>query len=108
MINPNEHLEQLKKDWQRLYPNGDTDNPLYEALCRAKGESITDESSQIKERKNNALWCCDKIEELIKTYKTKCGLLSSIGNERLRAQALVYHEIIRDLETILHGETYYE
>ena len=60
------------------------------------------------ERVNNASWCCDKIEELIKTYKTKCGLLSSIGDERLRAQALVYHEVIQDLENILYGESNYE
>lgn len=60
------------------------------------------------ERVNNASWCCDEIEELIKTYKTKCGLLRSVGEQRLRAQALVYHEVIRDLETILYGEAYYE
>ncbi len=23
---------QLEKDWKRLYPNGDIDNPLYEGL----------------------------------------------------------------------------
>ena len=60
------------------------------------------------ERVNNASWCCDKIEELIKTYKTKCGLLRSVGDRRLRAKALVYYEIIRDLETILYGESDYE
>ena len=60
------------------------------------------------ERINNASWCCDEIEELIKTYKTKCGLLRSVGEQRLRAQALVYYEVIRDLETILYGEAYYE
>ena len=60
------------------------------------------------ERVNNASWCCDEIEELIKTYKTKCGLLRSVGDTRLRAQALVYHEVIRDLEIILYGEAYYE
>jgi hypothetical protein len=34
---------QLEKDWKRLYPNGDTDNPLYEGLqyerylCKERG-----------------------------------------------------------------------
>ena len=60
------------------------------------------------ERINNASWCCDEIEELLKTYKTKCGLLRSVGDERLRAQALVYHEVIQDLENILYGESSYE
>ena len=60
------------------------------------------------ERVNNASWCCDEIEELIKTYKTKCGLLRSVGEQRLRAKALVYHEVIQDLEKILYGESNYE
>jgi hypothetical protein len=25
-------VSQIEKDWRRLYPNGDTDNPLYEGL----------------------------------------------------------------------------
>ena len=60
------------------------------------------------ERVNNASWCCDDIEDLIKSYKNKCGLLRSIGEVQCRAQALVYHEVIRDLETILYGESDYE
>ncbi len=60
------------------------------------------------ERINNASLCCDEIEELIKTYKTKCGLLRSVGDTRLRAQALIYYEVIRDLENILYGESEYE
>lgn len=60
------------------------------------------------ERINNTSWCCDEIEDLIKTYKTKCNLLRSVGEERHRVQALVYYEVIRDLETILYGESNYE
>lgn len=60
------------------------------------------------ERINNASWCCDEIEKLLKAYKTKCSLLRSVGDERLRAQALVYHEVIQDLENILYGESSYE
>lgn len=60
------------------------------------------------ERVNNSSYCCDEIEELIETYKTKCGLLRSVGDTGLRAQALVYHEVIKNLETILYGESYYE
>ena len=25
-------VQQLEKDWKRLYPDGNTDNPLYEGL----------------------------------------------------------------------------
>lgn len=60
------------------------------------------------ERVNNAFWCCDLIEELIKTYKTKYESSRSVGEQQLRAQALVYYEVIRDLETILYGDAYYE
>lgn len=60
------------------------------------------------ERVNNAFWCCDEIEDLIKSYKNKCGLLRSFGEVQCRALALVYYEVIRDLETILYGEAYYE
>lgn len=36
-------VRQLEKDWKRLYPDGDTDNPLYEGLqyerylCKKRG-----------------------------------------------------------------------
>lgn len=36
-------VKQLEKDWIRLYPDGDTDNPLYEGLqyerylCKKRG-----------------------------------------------------------------------
>lgn len=25
-------VKQLEEDWKRIYPNGETDNPLYESL----------------------------------------------------------------------------
>ena len=36
-------VQQLEKDWKRLYPDGNTDNPLYEGLqyerylCKKRG-----------------------------------------------------------------------
>ena len=36
-------VRQLEKDWKRLYPDGNTDNPLYEGLqyerylCKKRG-----------------------------------------------------------------------
>lgn len=60
------------------------------------------------ERVNNASWCCDEIEERIKFYKKQCAEARAIGDVRYRAKALVYYEVIRDLETILYGEAYYE
>ena len=62
----------------------------------------------ILERINNALWCCDEIEELIKHYEKQCNELRSIGEITYRAKAAVYHEIVNDLSKILYGEIYYE
>ena len=60
------------------------------------------------ERINNTSWCCDEIEELIKTYKKQCQILRGVGEVSCRAKAETYYRVIRDLETILYGESYYE
>lgn len=56
------------------------------------------------ERVNNAIYCCDEIEELIKTYKEKCNSLRSIGEITCRAKAEIYFKVILDLEKILYGD----
>ena len=57
------------------------------------------------ERVNNALWCCDEIEELIKRYKKHYLEEKAIGHAQDRSKALVYYEVIKDLEIILYGES---
>lgn len=56
------------------------------------------------ERVNNASWCCDEIEELIKHYKKQ--YLEAKTQDK--AKALVYYKVIKDLEIILYGESKYE
>ena len=56
------------------------------------------------ERVNNAEWCCDEIEELLKSYKRKYNSLRSIGEKTSRANAEIYYNVIFDLEKILYGE----
>lgn len=60
------------------------------------------------ERVNNALWCCDEIEELIKRYKKQYLEEKAIGHTQDRIIALVYYDVIKDLEIILYGESKYE
>ncbi len=60
------------------------------------------------ERINNASWCCDEIEELIKHYKKQCSEAKLSDHAEDRAKALVYYEVIKDLEIILYGESEYE
>lgn len=60
------------------------------------------------ERINNASWCCDEIEDLIKRYKKQCSEAKAVGHVQYRAKALVYYEVIRDLENILYGESEYD
>lgn len=60
------------------------------------------------ERINNASYCCDEIEKLIEHYKKLCLEARAVGHVQYRAKALVYHEVIRDLETVLYGDAYYE
>ena len=57
------------------------------------------------ERVNNALWCCDEIEELIKRYKKQYLEEKAIGYTQDRTKALVYYDVIKDLEIILYGES---
>ena len=57
------------------------------------------------ERVNNALWCCDEIEELIKRYKKQYLEEKAIGHTQDRTIALVYYDVIKDLEIILYGES---
>ena len=57
------------------------------------------------ERVNNALWCCDEIEELIKHYKKQYLEEKAIGHIQDRTKALVYYDVIKDLEIILYGES---
>ena len=56
-------------------------------------------------RINNALWCCDEIEELIKRYKKQYLEEKAIGHTQDRTKALVYYDVIKDLEIILYGES---
>lgn len=56
-------------------------------------------------RINNALWCCDEIEELIKRYKKQYLEETAIGHTQDRTKALVYYDVIKDLEIILYGES---
>lgn len=60
------------------------------------------------ERVNNASWCCDEIEKLIEYYKKQCSNARAVGHVQYRAKALVYCEVIQDLEKILYGESDYE
>ena len=60
------------------------------------------------ERVNNASWCCDEIEELIKHYKKQYSEAKLSDNTQDRVKALVYYEVIKDLEIILYGESKYE
>ena len=56
------------------------------------------------ERVNNATYCCNEIEDLIKSYKEKCNSLRSIGEITCRAKAEIYYNVILDLEKILYGD----
>lgn len=60
------------------------------------------------DRVNNASWCCDEIEKLVEYYKKQCAEARAIGYVQYRAKVLVYYEVIRDLETILYGESEYD
>ena len=60
------------------------------------------------ERTNNAVWCCEKIKDLTKTYREKCNSLRSVGEITCRAKAEIYYNVILDLEKILYGEDYHE
>ena len=60
------------------------------------------------ERVNNAEWCCNEIEELIKSYKKEFNSLRSIGEIRCKAKAEIYFNVILDLEKILYGESNYD
>ena len=60
------------------------------------------------ERVNNALWCCDEIEELIKRYKKQYLEAKLSDHAQDRTKALVYYKVIMDLEIILYGESEYE
>lgn len=60
------------------------------------------------DRVNNASWCCDEIEKLVEYYKKQCAEARAIGHVQYRAKVLVYYEVIRDLETILYGESEYD
>ena len=55
------------------------------------------------ERVNNATYCCNEIEDLIKSYKEKYNALRSIGEITCRAKAEIYYSVILDLEKILYG-----
>lgn len=48
--------------------------------------------------RNNASWCCDRIEELIEEYKQRRD--STYDSE---GEYLIYDKIIEDLEEILYG-----
>lgn len=60
------------------------------------------------ERVNNASWCCDEIEELIKHYKKQYSEAKTSSHIQDSVKALVYYEVIKDLEIILYGESEYE
>lgn len=60
------------------------------------------------ERINNASWCCDEIEDLIASYKTKYNLLCFTDEAINKSLALIYAHVIQDLENILYGESEYE
>ena len=60
------------------------------------------------ERVNNATYCCNEIEDLIKQYKEKCNSLRSVGEITCRTKAEIYFNVILDLEKILYGESDYE
>ena len=59
-------------------------------------------------RVNNTSWCCDEIEELIKRYKKQYLEEKAIAHTQDRTIALVYYDVIKDLEIILYGESEYE
>lgn len=59
------------------------------------------------EKINNASQCCDEIEKLLEHYKKQCSEARAIGHIEQKAKALVYYEVIQDLEYILYGECDY-
>lgn len=51
-------------------------------------------------KRNNASWCCDRIEELIEEYKKRSYESYDIDSERT---AKVYRRVAKELEEILYG-----
>lgn len=49
-------------------------------------------------KRNNASWCCDKIEELLKEYEQRRDASYDIEGE-----CRVYDTVIEELEEILYG-----
>lgn len=49
-------------------------------------------------KRNNASWCCDRIEELIEWYKKRRDESYDIEGE-----CRVYDKVIEELEEILYG-----
>lgn len=51
----------------------------------------------MEKKRNNASWCCDRIEEKIEDYKIS---IKETKDEEIRRQLEI---IVDDLETILYG-----
>lgn len=49
-------------------------------------------------KRNNASWCCDKIEELLKEYKRRRDATCDIEGEYY-----IYDKVVEELEEILYG-----
>lgn len=49
-------------------------------------------------KRNNASWCCDKIEELLEEYKQRRD-----NNYDSEGEYLIYDKVIEELEEILYG-----
>lgn len=49
-------------------------------------------------KRNNASWCCDRIEELLKEYEQRRDASYDIEGE-----CRVYDTVIEELEEILYG-----
>lgn len=51
----------------------------------------------MERKRNNSLWVCDRLEELIEEYKSKANITYDAEYE-------IYSEIVDQLEEILYGE----